>query len=245
MGDSPDWTTQLAFQATQIEVGTLSPASVLSDLVIAQYSSLIVFAFATPSGTAGPIILQFTQSFETGLLFAADSFYLTSELTNNNGFAVVEFPSLTNYLQVANKHPTQAAEVVVYGLNANALGLRRYLGYAQLPRRCNNSNPVAGAGSIVAMPIVDLPPGSQVPNQMAFNGTFSVSGSSNVAGTMFIFYYDATNAGVGIPVGIVTAGPTFEFTGYYEGYARLVFVPSSATTTLNVGAIVTAGPPAT
>lgn len=231
---------QQQFNSTQI-FDQVIPAGLTNSVAINGYASLLMFEFASPSGTAGSVITEHIQAFLPGTLFALDDFWATSELTNTNGFLAIACPVLGNFLTLKNWHPTQASQIAVYGTNVQLSAIRRWLGYGQLPRRINSNNPVVNGGQIASMPIVDLPAGALIPNQMSFNGLFTVSGQTNVAGTIYLYYLDPSNALIGLPLQVLTAGQSFDIVNYFEGYARIVFVPAANTTTLNIGAIVTSG----
>jgi hypothetical protein len=243
VADAPDWTQQIAFQATQLANTIEGPGNSLTDLLIAQYSSLLLFEFADPAGTADSVISEHTQAFLTGKVFAADDFFATAELTNNNGFLALQCPVFGNYLTIKNWHPTRNARFVVYGTNVAPLGVRRWLGYAQLPRDLSTGNIIGGvAGTIYPMPILDLPAGATIPNQIAFNGSFSLNGNCSTAGTVYLYYLTPSNILTGIPVATFAAATNFNVTGYYEGFARVVWVPSVNGNT-SCGCFALAGPP--
>lgn len=242
MPDVPDWNQQQSYGLTVIVNAIIAPGGQVPDVPIAQYSSLQIFEYCSPSGTAGPIIAQHIQAEQTAETFALDSFFITAELTNNNGFAAVQAPVLGNYLTVANRHPTQSLRAAIYGSNAPSLGLRRYLGYAQPPHGVQANVVGAVNGTIYPCAISDMPAGDQIPNQLALNGLINVSGTVTLAGTFYLYYLNPQGTLVGLPLLTAAGAVNFNVQTYFAGYARFIFIPS-ANGNLTLGAAITQGPP--
>lgn len=218
------------YQATQLGNTVIGVGVSQVDLPISQYASILMFLFASPSGTAAGVIARITQALSPALLFAIDSFYATAELTNNNGFIALSIPVVGNYLTIDNAHPTQACQVVTYGTNrptASAIS-KSWLGFAQIigGRVYSIVNGAAVSGSVYGGAIVDYPAGAPIPNQLALNGLYNVSGTSSLSGTLFAWFVGPDNGIRGAAIVNVVSNVAFNATGYFVGYARFVFIPS-------------------
>lgn len=240
--DSPDWTTLAAYLGQLIINTAITPGASLVDQLIAPYSNVVLFEFASPSGTADSVIAEHIQAFSPAQLFAADAFYATAEDTSNNGFLAVATPVLGNYLTVTNFHPTRTMQCVIFGMNTNPLGLRRFLGYAQPPHNVQGTNPAAIGGAIQSCPIIDYPAGQPVPKQIAFNGNVTVSGICSIAGTAYIYALGPDNVLRGYTLGAVAALVSFSFTTNFIGFGRIIFIPT-ANGNMSFTAAVTQGGP--